>query len=51
MAPQIHKVAAAGREMLLDLAADSGKADRSSLVCENGRVRNTANGQASRSAS
>jgi nicotinate dehydrogenase subunit B len=45
MAPQIHKVAAAGREMLLDLAADKWKTDRSTLVCENGQVRNTANGQ------
>jgi nicotinate dehydrogenase subunit B len=45
MAPQIHKVAAVGREMLLDLAAEKWHADRSALVCENGRVRNTANGQ------
>src|SRR5579862_2706763 len=45
MAPQIHKVAAAAREMLLDLAADKWHVDRSQLVCENGHVRNSSNGQ------
>ena len=45
MAPQLHKVAAAAREMLLDLAAENGKADRTALVIEDGRVRNTASGK------
>ena len=45
MAPQIHKVAAAGREMLLELAAEKWHADRSQLVCENGHVRNASTGQ------
>ena len=45
MAPQLHKVAAAAREMLLDLAAENGKADRAALVIEDGRVRNTASGK------
>src|SRR5579872_638698 len=45
MAPQIHKVAAAAREMLLDLAADKWHAERSQLVCENGHVRNSSGGQ------
>jgi nicotinate dehydrogenase subunit B len=40
MAPQLHKVAAAAREMLLDLAAEQWKADRSALLIEDGRVRN-----------
>lgn len=44
MAPQLHKVAAAAREMLLDLAADQWKANRASLVVEDSRVRNTASG-------
>ena len=45
MAPQLHKVAVAAREMLLDLAAENGKADRAALVIEDGRVRNTASGK------
>ena len=45
MAPQLHKVAAAAREMLLDLAAENGKTDRAALVIEDGRVRNTASGK------
>jgi nicotinate dehydrogenase subunit B len=40
MAPQIHKVAAVAREMLLDLAAQQWKADRSTLKVENGAVHN-----------
>jgi nicotinate dehydrogenase subunit B len=40
MAPQLHKVAAAAREMLLDLAAEQWKADRSTLLIEDGHVRN-----------
>jgi isoquinoline 1-oxidoreductase len=46
MAPQLHKVAAAAREMLLDLSAESWKTDRSGLVVEDGRVRNLASGAA-----
>ncbi|MDQ1470728.1 MAG: nicotinate dehydrogenase subunit [Bryobacterales bacterium] len=42
MAPQLHKVAAAAREMLLDLAAQEWKADRASLSIEDGLVRNKA---------
>jgi nicotinate dehydrogenase subunit B len=38
MAPQLHKVAAAAREMLLDLAAEEWKTDRASLWIENGLV-------------
>ena len=40
MAPQIHKVAAVAREMLVDLAAQQMKADRSALKVENGYVVN-----------
>ena len=42
MAPQIHKVAAVAREMLIDLAAQQWKADRAGLKVENGAVRNPA---------
>ena len=45
MAPQLHKAGAAAREMLLDLAAEKWKADRAALVCENGHIKNAANGQ------
>jgi nicotinate dehydrogenase subunit B len=45
MAPQLHKVAAAAREMLADLAAAEWKADRGAVVVEDGRVRNTASGK------
>ncbi|MDQ6664420.1 MAG: molybdopterin-dependent oxidoreductase [Acidobacteriota bacterium] len=38
MAPQLRRAAAAARELLLDLAADQWKADRSTLKIENGRV-------------
>ena len=44
MAPQLHKVAAAAREMLLDLAADRWHANRASLTISEGQVRN-ASGQ------
>jgi nicotinate dehydrogenase subunit B len=40
MAPQLHKVAATAREMLLDLAALEGKTDRASWWIEDGLVRN-----------
>jgi nicotinate dehydrogenase subunit B len=43
MAPQLHKVAAAAREMLLDLATQAWKVDRASLSLGDGEVRN-ANG-------
>ncbi len=38
MAPRLRKAAAAAREMLLDLAAEQLKADRTHLVAEEGRV-------------
>jgi nicotinate dehydrogenase subunit B len=38
MAPQLRKVSAAAREMLLDLAASQWKRERGSLTVENGRV-------------
>ena len=42
MAPQLHKVGAAAREMLLDLAAQEWKTDRASLWIEDGLVRSKA---------
>ena len=45
MVPQIQKVAAVAREMLIDLAAQQWKAGRDRLVVENGTVRNTESGQ------
>ena len=45
MAPQLHKVGAAAREMLIDVAADKWHADRAALTCENGHIKNGANGQ------
>ncbi|MES1256800.1 MAG: molybdopterin cofactor-binding domain-containing protein, partial [Acidobacteriota bacterium] len=45
MAPQLHKVAAAAREMLLDLAAREWQADRASLTIAEGRVGNPASGK------
>src|SRR5207248_810086 len=44
--PQLHKVAAAAREMLLDLAAQQWNTDRAPLVVENGAVHNPASGKA-----
>lgn len=44
MAPQLRRVAAAARELLLDLAAEQWKADRSTLKIENGKVRDPAKG-------
>ena len=38
MAPQLRKVAAAARELLLDLAAEQGAVDRASLFVEGGKV-------------
>ncbi len=40
MNPQLHKAAAAAREMLLDLAAQKWNTDRAGLRCENGRIEN-----------
>lgn len=39
MAPQLHKVAAAAREMLLDRAAQEWKTDRAGLFIQDGLVR------------
>ena len=44
MAPQLKKVGAAAREMLLDLAAEKWKVDRATLVLAGGKVKNTATG-------
>ncbi|HVW85295.1 MAG TPA: molybdopterin cofactor-binding domain-containing protein [Bryobacteraceae bacterium] len=44
MAPQLRKVAATAREMLLDLAARQWKTDRGALVIANGAVKNPASG-------
>ncbi len=38
MVPQLRRVAAAAREVLLDLAAETWKADRASLVVANGKI-------------
>jgi nicotinate dehydrogenase subunit B len=38
MAPQLRKVAAAAREVLIELAAEKWKVDRSSLVADDGKV-------------
>jgi nicotinate dehydrogenase subunit B len=38
MGPQLRKVSAAARENLIDLAAQRWKADRSSLVAEDGKI-------------
>jgi len=38
MAPQLRKAAAAAREVLLDLAAEKSKADRTTLVAKDGKV-------------
>src|SRR5260370_341188 len=42
MAPQLRRAAAVARELLLDLAAERWKTDRSALRVENGTVRNGA---------
>jgi isoquinoline 1-oxidoreductase len=41
MAPQLRKAAAAAREMLIDLAAEQLKAERTSLAAADGKVINT----------
>ena len=38
MASQLRRVAAAGRELLLDLAAEQGKAERASLTVKDGKI-------------
>ncbi len=38
MAPQLHRAAAAAREVLLDLAAEQAKVDRGSLTVADGKV-------------
>jgi len=45
MVPQLRKVAAAAREMLLDLAADQWKADRAALAVADGKVTHPATRQ------
>lgn len=40
MSPRLRKAAAAAREMLLDLAAEQGKADRTAFVVADGKVTN-----------
>ena len=46
MGPQLHKVAAAAREMLIDLAAAQWKVKAATLVVKDGQVRNPSNGAA-----
>jgi CO/xanthine dehydrogenase Mo-binding subunit len=45
MSPRLRRTAAAAREMLIDLAADSWKADRALLRAENGSVIHTGTAQ------
>jgi nicotinate dehydrogenase subunit B len=45
MAPQLHRVAAAAREMLLDEAASRWKTQRAQLSVTDGAVRNTGTGE------
>ncbi|HJQ67547.1 MAG TPA: molybdopterin cofactor-binding domain-containing protein [Blastocatellia bacterium] len=45
MAPQLRKAAATAREVLIDLAAESWKADRATLAADDGKVRNAQTGQ------
>lgn len=44
MAPELHRVAATARDVLVDRAAEIWKADRASLTLHNGSVSNAANG-------
>ncbi len=46
MSPRLRKAAAAAREMLLDLAAEQSKADRSALLIADGRITHPPTGQA-----
>lgn len=45
MAPQLRKVSSATRELLIDLAADIWKADRSSLAVADGKITDPATAQ------
>jgi isoquinoline 1-oxidoreductase len=45
MAPQIRQAGAAARELLLDLAAERGKVDRSTLTIGNGKISHAATKQ------
>jgi isoquinoline 1-oxidoreductase len=47
MAPQLHRAAAAAREMLLDLAAAKWHADRATITLADGVVRNASGAQVS----
>jgi nicotinate dehydrogenase subunit B len=47
MAPQLHRAAAAAREMLLDLAAAKWNADRGTLTLADGTVRNASGAKVS----
>lgn len=46
MVPQIRRVAAAARELLLDMAAEQGKLDRQTLAVQDGRVVHAGSGKA-----
>ena len=46
MAPQIKKVGAAAREMLIDLAAERWKTDRASVSIVDGKAKNSTTGEA-----
>jgi nicotinate dehydrogenase subunit B len=45
MGPQLRKAAATARELLIGMAADQWKADRTSLSLSNGEVKNSKSGQ------
>lgn len=45
MAPQLKKVGAAAREMLIDLAAEKWKTDRASVSIADGKAKNSATGE------
>lgn len=45
LAPQIRRAAAAARELMLDLARDRWNADRSTLLAEGGKVRDSKTGR------
>jgi isoquinoline 1-oxidoreductase len=47
MAPQLHRAAAAAREMLIDLAAEKWNADRATLTLADGAVRNASGAKVS----
>ena len=46
MAPQLKKVGAAAREMLIDMAAEKWKVNRNSVSIVDGKVKNTGSGEA-----